>query len=302
MSGGVEVSILVPSIGRPSLARTVREARTAARMAGRTYEIVVVDDSADGQAQAVCREVDDGGGDLRVVTSASRNISIARNTGVASARGDWLAFLDDDEWPEADWLVRQFQAAIGFEAGAVIGPVRAHYPDGTPRWIVDGDPYSRWFNRVGTPMRRGSTANALVRRDYLNSFALRFDESLGRSGGEDADLFGRFARCGLKIVAGDGLVHESIAIERCSARDLIKRAMRVGQTYALSETADATAAARSLFALSAMAKTIAFSAAALAFWPISKRRALPLAQNCLRNAGKISFLAGASTISYYRVR
>lgn len=295
-----EVSILIPSIGRESLRRTILGAQHAAQRLGRTFEIIVIDDSVDGAAASLCAQLESSVATLRTATSASRNIAIARNLSLANALGDWLVFIDDDEWPEEDWLERHFATLELTGADAVIGPVRAHYPDNAPGWVVRGDPYSRWHIATGTTMKQGSTANAVIRHAALTQHRLHFQNHLGRSGGEDADLFSRLHRCGARIVASDGLVHEEIGIDRCSLRDLTRRAIRVGQTYAGNHTAHYSRLRRLRFCAAALAKGSFFAAAALAALPLGMRRAMPMMQRSFRNFGKIAFLAGYAPIHYYR--
>jgi succinoglycan biosynthesis protein ExoM len=296
------VSVVIPSIGRPHLARTIAGARSAARAAGFAYEIVVVDDSPDGAAMPICSEAEDGSGDLNVVVSRSRNIATARNAGLAAGRGMWLAFIDDDEWPEPDWLCRNLAVAEKCGADAVIGPVRAHYPATAPRWIVAGDPYSRWWLKPMMPLQQGSTANALVRRGALSDRGLFFDERFGRSGGEDSDLFSRLATSGGRIVSGDGVVHEEVSQQRCSMRDLARRAFRVGQTYALTRSLSTTGMQRIRLLATSSVKVVIYSSGAGVLLPFRPRRAMGAWLNALRNAGKIGLLAGQPLVSYYARR
>jgi hypothetical protein len=77
-------------------------------------EVIVVD---DGSADATSRVAAERG--ARVIRQANQGVSVARNTGVAAATGEWVAFLDsDDLWApdklEAQWEVVRTHPQIGF--------------------------------------------------------------------------------------------------------------------------------------------------------------------------------------------
>lgn len=68
------------------------------------WEAVCVDDgSADGSG-AILEEYAKRDGRFRVVHQANAGVSAARNTALELARGEWVGFLDPDDWVEPDWL------------------------------------------------------------------------------------------------------------------------------------------------------------------------------------------------------
>jgi glycosyltransferase involved in cell wall biosynthesis len=112
------VSVVLPVFNRQ--ATVERAVRTVLRQTHQNVEVVVVDDgSTDATAQMVT-----GIGDPRVCLirhSENRNASAARNTGIAAAKGDYVAFLDsDDEWLPQH-LARRLQVLHLGEADGVFG-------------------------------------------------------------------------------------------------------------------------------------------------------------------------------------
>jgi glycosyltransferase involved in cell wall biosynthesis len=104
----MDVSVIVPTRNRSALLATTL--RSALRQRGVTIEVLVIDDASSDGTSGVLKNIDD----VRVRPlrhEAPLGVSAARNTGVAAARGDWLAFLDDDDLWAPDKLERQLQAA-----------------------------------------------------------------------------------------------------------------------------------------------------------------------------------------------
>ena len=88
------VSAVIPTRARPE--RVVAAVRSALAQTLREIEVVVVVDGPDAATAAALGAIDDAR--LRVVQLPARaGPGAARNAGVAAARGEWVAFLDDDD-------------------------------------------------------------------------------------------------------------------------------------------------------------------------------------------------------------
>src|ERR687898_2985729 len=89
-----DVSVVVPTHDRPRL--LMQTLGSILRQQAVDFEVIVVDDgSRDGTAEVVSWL-----GDARVRLlrhDRSKGVSAARNTGIAAAHGEWLAFCDDDD-------------------------------------------------------------------------------------------------------------------------------------------------------------------------------------------------------------
>jgi succinoglycan biosynthesis protein ExoM len=123
--------------------------------------------------------------ELQVLHAPHSNIAVARNALLQASVAEWIAFLDDDEIAEPDWLATLYLAR---DTGDVVfGSVRALYPATAPDWLVRGDFLSKQPVRRPHGYDTGPSANVVVRRASIG--ASRFDESLGRTGGEDTLFF-----------------------------------------------------------------------------------------------------------------
>jgi succinoglycan biosynthesis protein ExoM len=157
---------------------------------------------------------------------------VARNVCLEAAKGDFLAFVDDDETVTEGWLAHLLQTALESNADAVLGPVRAVYGPGTPGWMRSADSHSTFPVWVRGEIRTGYTCNVLLNRRSPAVDGRRFDPSLGRSGGEDTDFFTRLHEAGGVIAyAPEAWVEEIVPESRARFSWLARRRFRMGQTH-----------------------------------------------------------------------
>lgn len=97
------ISIVIPLYNKEKQIRTTLQ--SVFRQTFSDYEIVIVDDgSTDGSCEEV-HKVNDSR--IRLIHQQNAGVSVARNKGIAEARGEYVAFLDaDDEW-KPDYLATQ---------------------------------------------------------------------------------------------------------------------------------------------------------------------------------------------------
>lgn len=97
---GVPVfSVIIPAYN--SAATLARAVDSVCAQTWPAHEIIVVDDGSTDDTLQVAR----GFGDrVRVIHQSNAGVSMARNRGAEAATGDWLAFLDADDWYYPDRL------------------------------------------------------------------------------------------------------------------------------------------------------------------------------------------------------
>jgi glycosyltransferase involved in cell wall biosynthesis len=86
-------SVVIPAFNSTAtLARAIESVRAQSWPA---HEIIVVDDGSTDATAGIARQF---GGAVRLIQQENSGVSVARNAGAAAATGDWLAFLDADDW------------------------------------------------------------------------------------------------------------------------------------------------------------------------------------------------------------
>ena len=289
----MHISICIASIGRPSLARTLTSIASARLNPGTDVEVVIADDSENGDVSRVVSADGPWPIPIKVIHVASRNISLARNATLEHAQGDYAAFIDDDEWADLEWLIKMLETAAAYQADAVIGPVKAKLPKDAEPWLVAAAPYDRTPGPTGTRMRTGITSNALVSLKAINRLRLRFLEELGSTGGEDTEFFGRLSANGGTIIAcADAYVYEEVPPVRLDFSHLASRYARGGFSYARTIASDASFLSRTAFYMTAAGKLAVTGFVAMVTWPIRRDIAFTYAMSSSGHIGKLMYGLG----------
>lgn len=117
-----KISVVIPTYNRADKVRKAIESVLAQGFSD--LEVIVVDDgSSDGTKQVLNEEYGDR---IRYFFQRNQGASVARNRGVAEARGEWIAFLDSDDLWETEKLECQLKALETFspQCGACYTDVR----------------------------------------------------------------------------------------------------------------------------------------------------------------------------------
>ncbi|MGH6993884.1 MAG: glycosyltransferase, partial [Caulobacteraceae bacterium] len=169
---------------------------------------------------------------LVYVHEPAPGVARARNAAVAAAKGELIAFLDDDEEATEGWLAALLEVQARWRADAVFGPLEAR----APKAIAEHrDYFVGFFSRTG-PAEDGpiehhyGCGNSLVRRAAMPDPVQPFRMVRNLIGGEDDLLFGEMRQAGARFAwASAALAFEDPVPERLSLRYTLRRAFAYGQ-------------------------------------------------------------------------
>lgn len=204
-------------------------------------EIVVIDNASVDDTQKVVESMmgTTGYPPIRYVREDRLGHSSARNRGIAEARGDWVAFTDDDIQADPEWADRLVSGLTQLGAPAGGGMVVPEFPRSVPRWVAtDGDLLERIVflayalpgdaRAVGPEDPLPVGCNMAFRADVFQKFG-RFDERLGHQGtrlvgGEDTEFFDRLRAQNVPIgYVPAAVIRHAVHPERLSVRYLWRR-------------------------------------------------------------------------------
>jgi glycosyltransferase involved in cell wall biosynthesis len=192
----IKISAIICTYKRPDYLRHALRSLCEQSLPSEQYEIVVVDNAVEAEAQQVVKEFDEGRANLRYLTEEKVGLSRARNTGLKVAAGRYVAYMDDDARADAHWLealVSAFEQTSPSPA-AVGGRVWLDWQGERPSWVPEH------LLSLYTYVDHGSDARSLENGEYLVGANLAFDKDALRSvGGFDPDL----GRQGSVLLSGE---------------------------------------------------------------------------------------------------
>jgi glycosyltransferase involved in cell wall biosynthesis len=195
-----------------------------------TYSVVVVDnDEARSGETAVAEAGQKFGLRIDYVVEPRQGIANARNRAVGNAVGDYLAFIDDDEYPIETWLLRLFNTCNQYNVDGVLGPVRRYFESTPPAWLQKSRILDRRVNSTGTRVdwRESRTGNVMLRQRVIEGDTIPFRSEL--KSGEDKDFFWRKTAAGFSFIwSSDAEVFEVLPSSRWKRSYFIKRALMNG--------------------------------------------------------------------------
>jgi glycosyltransferase involved in cell wall biosynthesis len=156
----------------------------------RDLELIVVDDGSTDGTPALVEAIDDSR--LRLVAQANAGPSAARNTGIGQAQGEWIGFLDADDW----WLPEKLAATLRRasdrpNAGLIYSSVLLVDEHGEPYDVLEAGAEGDVLEELlfGNEIVGGGSS-AVLRRDVFERVG-RFDATIKY--GEDWEMWLRAA-------------------------------------------------------------------------------------------------------------
>ncbi len=212
MNDAPKISVLICTYNRSqTLGAAVESVAVQSISQKLNWEIVVVDNNSPDQTRQVVEGLQRRYPQrIRYVFESQQGISHARNTGIREARGEILAFLDDDETAGTDWLqnlTANLHTGEWAGAGGRVLPPSSFSP---PRWLSNKCSFASGplatFDLGLEPGQLNEPAfgaNMAFRKEVFDQFG-GFRTDLGRTGNkmisnEDTEFGRRLMAAGLKL-------------------------------------------------------------------------------------------------------
>ena len=244
------ISVCICTYKRERLLRllmdNLREQETGGNF---TYSVVVADNDRAESARKVVADFSKGSSvPVTYCVEPQQNIALTRNRALEHVTGEYVAFIDDDEFPGKDWLLTLFNALHKYKADGALGPVKPHYETPPPDWVLRGKFHERPCYPTGFQIdwHKGRTGNVLLKRSIFPpgpAFEPKFLT------GEDQDFFRRMIANGHVFVwCNDAVAYEVVPPIRWNRRFMLQRALLRGKVSVRHPTFSSVDVCKSLMA------------------------------------------------------
>lgn len=243
----MKLSVVVPSFNRSKSLMRLLESLSSQSAPASDWECVVVDNNCTDSTQkdfadmVASRSISN----FRIICCAEQGLSAARNAGIDASTGDYIAFVDDDETVNEDFV----KAYIDFfsDRGAFVagGKVVAVYETARPSWMskylerMIANPVSFPSGTRRFPKDRVPAGGNMAFSRYTFTLHGMFRTELGRNGGkllggEENDMFRRIRNLGESLYyVPNAVIYHHIPESRLTGEYVDRLSFGVGQSKRL---------------------------------------------------------------------
>lgn len=210
----MDISIVICTYNRcESLRRVLDDLKHMKVPAGTSHEVIVVDNNSKDDTRVVVEAArQECPGVFNYVFESRQGKSFALNTSIRTARGEIVAFTDDDVFLDRDWLTEMKNVFDSCGCAGIGGKILAVWNTETPRWFANEGPYKLGGAIVELDLgdeicdldRPAYGANMAFRRHIFEKYGL-FREDLGPNPqnlirNEDSEFCRRIIKGGEKFI------------------------------------------------------------------------------------------------------
>jgi lipopolysaccharide biosynthesis protein/glycosyltransferase involved in cell wall biosynthesis len=239
----MKVSVIICTYNRVALLKDSILAMQKQKFPLARFEIIVIDNNSTDDTRAATESLAISSPvSIRYIFEGNQGLSFARNAGIRAAKGDIVAFVDDDIDAESGWLgaiVAAFEKSDVMCAG---GPIRPIWPGEKPSWLSpDWEPYLT-INEFESGQIGGDFtpwgANISFRKSVFSTVGF-FPTNLGRVGvallsNEEVVVCKKITAAGLRIsFAPNAVIHHKISPERLTKQWFYHRTFWQGRSDAI---------------------------------------------------------------------
>ena len=285
------VCVVIPTFRRPQgLALAINSVVAQTGLDDVGLSLIICDNSPEASARAqVAAFAASAPIAVTYVHEPKTGVANARNSAVAAAHSDFIAFLDDDEEAPATWLSALLNTQTRFDADVVFGPVAARLMDDSVQYPHY---FEAFFSRKGPDASQAidvyyGCGNSLIRRAVMPPHK-PFCTEHNDMGGEDDKLFYGLQAKGTRMAwSAEATVFEDVPPSRSTLNYTLRRAFAYGQGPSFSAALGHKPLTCIGWMLQGVVQGVLFSVIGGALYLMGSRDSAPRLDKAARGFGKL---------------
>lgn len=172
----LDFTVAIPTYnGAERLPQVLEKVRSQIQTESLKWEVIVIDNNSSDNTEEIIENYQETWPrsiPLKYVLESEQGAAFARLRAVKEAKGEYIAFLDDDNWPEPNWLISAYSFCKEHpQAGAIGGQIHANYEIPPPENFKPIEPFlairehgSQPFRFDAANLRLPPAASLIVRK------------------------------------------------------------------------------------------------------------------------------------------
>lgn len=191
MTGNIKVSVVVPVYNREKYLRQCVNSIVSQTL--KEIEIILVDDGSTDSSPAICDEYAARDSRVKVIHKQNAGMGAAYNTGMAAAKGEYIGFVEADDWIEPEMYKELYYKAVEED----VDMVKSLFTrvDGAKKFLTNQYGNHLFNQRLGNlsvtapelVFGHYSTWSAIYRRDFIVRYKIQYPERPGATA-QDVDF------------------------------------------------------------------------------------------------------------------
>ena len=125
----IKVSIIIPVYNVENLLYTCIESIINQSLDG--IEIIIINDGSTDNSASICDKLSSTYSNIRVIHKINEGVSVARNTGIKLAKGEYIGFVDSDDYIHSDMYLKMYRYAKNNKCDIVMCDANIEYLEHT---------------------------------------------------------------------------------------------------------------------------------------------------------------------------
>lgn len=195
-------------------------------------KIIIVDNSHDFSISKSSDRIFRNNNKVHLIHEAKAGIPFARNAVVRNSDSDYLVFIDDDEYPDKNWLIEFVRTARELKCDILQGPVIPVFDNEPAIWIKNAHTRKRYY--TGYMLNSMATNSLMIKKSVWQEFENPFNINFAMTGGSDSLLGRELISLGYDVIwCDEAIVYEFVPEERLRLRWIMQRHYRGGNNFSL---------------------------------------------------------------------